>query len=158
MEIIPAYDRQEDFLALVREYTNSILQQGDEVRRCLSAQHLQEELDHIDKKYSLPEGRLYVALADGNAVGCVALCKISNKYCELKRLYVKPSYRGLHIGKVLAEYTIQSAKAIGYEYMRLDTFPFMARAIQVYQQLGFHFIEKYNDNPAENALFMELKL
>lgn len=101
---------------------------------------------------------MYLALVEDKAVGCVALTKNDDMYCEIKRLYLKPEYRGMGISKALVETVIKDAKEIGYKHMRLDTFPFMASAIKLYEKYGFHYIERYNDNPAETAIFMQLDL
>ncbi|HWS29097.1 MAG TPA: GNAT family N-acetyltransferase [Clostridia bacterium] len=79
-------------------------------------------------------------------------------YCEMKRLYVRPMYRGLHIGKMLMEKVIADANQIGYRHIRLDTFPFMIEAIQMYRRYGFYEIEPYNDNPASSAVFMQMDI
>jgi N-acetylglutamate synthase-like GNAT family acetyltransferase len=91
-------------------------------------------------------------------VGCVALKKIDDKYCEMKRLYVRPGNRGKHIGRKLMEQIICDAKKIGYKHIRLDTFPFMNVAIKMYKNYGFYEIERYNDNPAQTAVFMQLDI
>ena len=78
--------------------------------------------------------------------------------CEMKRLYVKPEFRGLGIGRALAEADIEQARKIGYTHMRLDTVPSMEVARQLYVSLGFRRIDSYRYNPIEGAVFMELKL
>ena len=158
MEIVLAYGRELDMLKLVTEYTNGILEQGPDVVQCLNSQHLDDELKDMNLKYALPHGRMYLALVEDKAVGCVALTKNDDMYCEIKRLYLKPEYRGMGISKALVETVIKDAKGIGYKHMRLDTFPFMASAIKLYEKYGFHYIERYNDNPAETAIFMQLDL
>ena len=159
MELVLAYDRLEDVLALVREYTDKILEQGgDEVKKCLSAQHLDDELEDIQKKYALPNGRLYLVLVNGNVAGCVGLSRNDDDYCEIKRLYVRPEYRGQHMSQVLIKQIIDDAKILGYKHIRLDTFPFMKAAIRLYERYGFYSIDRYNDNPAETAVFMQADL
>lgn len=158
IKIISAYDRVEDMLALIKEYTDDIGSHGDEIKECLSSQNLSEELADIRSKYALPYGRMYIALFDGKTVGSVALAKDDEEHCELKRLYVREEYRGMHIARALMDKVIEDAKTIGYRYMRLDTFPFMANAIKLYENYGFTYIDKYNDNPAGAALFMQLDL
>ena len=91
-------------------------------------------------------------------VGCVALTKNDDMYCEIKRLYLKPKYRGMGISKALVEIVIKDAREIGYKHMRLDTFPFMSSAIELYKKYRFYVIDQYNDNPAETAIFMQLDL
>lgn len=158
IRLIAAQEELEEFIALVREYTDAILQQDSAVARTLASQHLEDELKDLEKKYGFPDGRMYILLSDGRAAGCVALSRHDDRYCEIKRLYVRPEYRGQNLSRILCDKVIEDAKAIGYQYMRLDTFPFMKSAICVYEKYGFDYIEKYNDNPAENAVFMELKL
>ena len=158
IQLIDAQENLEAFIALVREYTDAILQQDSAVARTLASQHFEDELKDTKKKYGFPDGRMYILLVDGRAVGCVALSRNDDRYCEIKRLYVRPKYRGQNLSRILCDKVIEDAKAIGYQYMRLDTFSFMKSAICLYEEYGFDYIEKYNDNPAENALFMELKL
>lgn len=158
MEILLAYDNLDDVLKLVEEYTNMLLEHGDEVKECLKSQHLDDELNDLQKKYALPDGRLYLVRVDGETAGCVGLTRNDEDYCELKRLYVRPEFRGKHLSKALIEKVIDDAKSIGYKYMRLDTFPFMNAAIKLYEKYGFEYIENYNGNPAKTALFMQLTL
>lgn len=158
MEVISAYGRELEMLQLVTEYTNGILEQGNDVVQCLNSQHLEDELKDMSLKYAPPYGRMYLALVDDEAVGCAALTKNDDTYCEIKRLYLKPEYRGMGISKALVEKVIQAAREIGYKHMRLDTFPFMSSAIKLYEKYGFYYIERYNDNPAETAIFMQLDL
>lgn len=154
MEIVPAYGHEEEMLELVTEYTNNILEQGEDVASCLKSQHLNDELRDMKTKYGLPYGRMYLALVEGNIAGCVALTKNNEDYCEIKRLYLRPQFRGMGISKALTEKVIADAN----KYMRLDTFPFMKSAIKLYEKYGFYYVEKYNDNPAETAIFMQLNL
>ena len=114
IEIVPAFGRMDDVLALIREYTEVLLQQGAEVRQCLSSQHLDDELLDLKKKYAPPSGRLYLALVDGKAAGCVGLTRNDNEHCEIKRLYLRPEYRGLHLSRKLVDQVIKDARAIGY--------------------------------------------
>lgn len=153
-----AYKDKEEILQLFKEYTDSILAEGDDVAACLKSQNYNEEIREIEEKYGLPEGRLYIASIGKNPVGCVALKKIDNEYCEMKRLYVRQGNRGKDIGKKLVERIISDAKDIGYKHIRLDTFPFMDRAIKMYKNYGFYEIEKYNDNPALSAIFMQMDI
>lgn len=159
MELVLAYDRLKDVLTLLKEYTDMILEQGgDEVRECLKAQHLDDELADVQKKYALPNGRLYLALADDRPAGCVGLARNDDDYCEIKRLYIRPEYRGQHLSHILINRIIEDAGSLGYKHMRLDTFPFMDTAVRIYRKYGFYNIERYNDNLAKTAVFMQLDL
>jgi GNAT superfamily N-acetyltransferase len=158
MEIISAQENKAAFLALVKEYTDHIRQQDAEVADTLSFQHLDEELADAEKKYGYPGGRMYLLLVDGKTAGCVALTRNDDDYCEIKRLYVRPEYRGRGCSTLLSRKVMEDARKIGYKYMRLDTFPFMKSAIRLYEKLGFQYVERYNDNPAADAIFMQLTL
>jgi len=124
----------------------------------LCFQSFDQELAGLPGKYAPPEGRLVLAMVSGNAAGCVALRKIEDHICEMKRLYVRPDFRGRGLGRVLATSVINTAKEIGYERMRLDTLSSMTGAITLYEFLGFHRIPAYYDNPSGLAVFFELKL
>ncbi len=158
VEVKLAYKEKDEILQLFNEYTDSILAECEDVAACLKSQNYGDEINMLEEKYGMPEGRLYIASIDNKFVGCVALKKDDNANCEVKRLYVRPGNRGKHIGKKLMEQVISDAKEIGYKHIRLDTFPFMEKAIKMYQYYGFYEIERYNNNPAPTAIFMQLDL
>jgi putative acetyltransferase len=125
----------------------------------LCFQSFDKELAGLPGDYAPPEGRLLLAIFDGQTAGCVALHKIENDVCEMKRLYVRPRFRGKGMGKALAERIIHEAREIGYKKLRLDTVePVMRTAVAMYRALGFREIEPYRANPIEGALYMELQL
>jgi len=137
---------------LFREYEKSI---GID----LSFQGFEEELASLPGKYAAPAGALIVARVDGAPMGCVALRRIDERTCEMKRLFVRPEGRGLKIGAELVRRIIEAAQARGYQAMRLDTLQtIMRNAISLYQRFGFQDIEPYIYNPLPGARFMEKKL
>jgi len=124
----------------------------------LGFQNFEEELANLPGDYVQPTGCLLLAIYKGQSVGCVGLRKLSDGVCEMKRLYVREQFRGLGIGRALAEAVIEEARKIGYNNMRLDTVPSMDVARALYVSLGFKQTSPYRYNPIEGAVFMELTL
>lgn len=125
----------------------------------LCFQNFDEEVAALPGKYALPEGRLFLALADKQLAGCIALRKLEEGVCEMKRLFVKEDFRGMGLGKLLIEKLIAEARLSGYNKMRLDTYPpKMAKAVKIYQSYGFREVPSYYHNPYGETLFMELDL
>ncbi len=125
----------------------------------LCFQDFDKELAELPGDYAPPEGRLFLAEFEGNAAGCVALHKFEAGVCEMKRLYLRPDFRGKGLGRILAERIIAEARSIGYARMRLDTVePVMRDAVGLYRRLGFREIAAYRTNPMDGTLYMELKL
>jgi ribosomal protein S18 acetylase RimI-like enzyme len=126
----------------------------------LCFQSFEQELAGLPGKYAPPEGRLLLARAPHGAYsGCVALRPLGQGICEMKRLYVRPAFRGHGMGEQLMEAVIAAAREVGYQKMRLDTVPsMMARAVEMYRARGFREIATYTENPVEGAIFLELEL
>jgi GNAT superfamily N-acetyltransferase len=124
----------------------------------LCFQRFDREVAGLPGDYTPPGGRLLVARDNGAAIACVALRRLDTETCEMKRLYVQRSHRGLGLGRALAEAVISEARLIGYERMRLDTLPSMSEAAVLYERLGFRDIEPYTENPVPGARFLQLEL
>jgi ribosomal protein S18 acetylase RimI-like enzyme len=124
----------------------------------LGFQDFARELANLPRMYGPPNGCVLLAAVGGELAGCVALRRLDLDACEMKRLYVKPQFRGLGLGRMLAQAIIERARKIGYASMRLDTIPSMAQARKLYQSLGFTEIQPYRHNPIEGAVFLERPL
>ncbi len=125
----------------------------------LCFQNYDREVAELPGEYAPPTGRLYLASENDQAAGCIALRKLGDGVCEMKRLYVRPHVRGRRLGRTLVDRIIEDARQMGYSRMRLDTLPGkMDSAIAMYRSLGFRDIDRYYDNPYDTAAFMELDL
>ena len=125
----------------------------------LCFQNFDQELETLPGNYALPHGRLLLAQYHAELAGCVALRRIDAEIAEMKRLYLRPKFRGKGLGQIIAEKIIHEAQIIGYQRMRLDTVgPVMRSAVSMYGKLGFYQIAPYTKNPMQGALYMELKL
>ena len=125
----------------------------------LETQNLSHELAHLPGHYAPPSGCLLLATVLGQPAGCVALKRLSDGICEMKRLYVRPQYRRTGLGRALVERAIQEARLLGYISMRLDSLPArMRRAAALYREMGFVKIPPYWNNVLPGVEYMELEL
>ena len=148
MTIRPAtLEDLDEIRVMLREYAAWL-----EVDLCF--QNFELELAGLPGDYAPPRGRLLMA----EGAGCVALRAIDEETCEMKRLYVRPEYRGSGLGRRLIAAIIEEARRIGYGRMRLDTMPKMDSAQRLYASFGFRDIEAYRYNPEPGARFLELVL
>jgi len=119
-------------------------------------QNFDQELKTLPGKYAQPDGRLLLAYADENLVGCIALRKLDNRTCEMKRLFLRPAFRGKGYGRQMIDKLLEAAREIGYERMWLDSLPGkMDSAIALYRERGFKEIPAYYDNPLEDVVYLE---
>ena len=125
----------------------------------LCFQGFDEELRTLPGMYAPPRGRLLLAMEGDAPAGCVGLHEWNAQIAEMKRLYVRPAFRGRGLGRILTDAALADARALGYRSIRLDTIPtLMQPAIALYRELGFREIPPYRDNPIPGALYLELKI
>lgn len=125
----------------------------------LGFQNFQTEFQSLPGKYHPSRlGQLYLATWNHQPAGCVGIYQLKPSVCELKRLYVKPEFQGLKIGKALMERAIQDAGQFGYQHLYLDSLRRMGSAQALYQKMGFYEIEPYNHSPYADAYYMALAL
>ncbi len=140
-----------DVRTLFREY-------ADEIDVDLCFQGFERELAELPGGYAPAAGRLLLVRSDEQLAACAGLRPLDQSTCEMKRLYVRPAFRGHGLGRRLATAVIEAAREIGYERVRLDTLAPMTVAIALYRSLGFTDAEPYRHNPLIGATFMELDL
>jgi GNAT superfamily N-acetyltransferase len=124
----------------------------------LSYQGFAAELAELPGLYAPPRGRLLLAFADAQALGCVALRPTTDSICEMKRLFVRPEFRGQGFGRVLADKILAEARVIGYSTMQLDTLPTIGAALPLYESMGFVRCPAYYETPLAETIFMQLSL
>ena len=121
----------------------------------LCFQGFEEELATLPGRYAPPRGRLLLALDGSRAAGCVALRPLDDRICEMKRLFVRPAYRGRGLGRVLATRIVNEASALGYAAMRLDTLEGLEGAMHIYTSMGFQRCAPYYANPLPGVVYWE---
>jgi len=143
-------------IAQVREL---FLEYAQSLGFSLCFQNFDKELENLPGDYVPANGRLLLAEYESELAGCVALRRLDDEACEMKRLYLRPKFRGKGLGRMLADKLISEARSIGYRRMRLDTVePVMKTAVAMYREMGFREIAPYRENPMAGALYMELAL
>lgn len=151
IEIEPAYENIGEIKELFKEYAEML---GID----LGFQNYEEELKRLPGKYAPPGGRLYIARCGGMPAGCIALRPIDPERCEMKRLYVRPAFRKMGLGRTLAQKVIADARDIKYRHMLLDTLTTLADAVRLYRSLGFYETEPYYNNPFPETVYFRLDL
>jgi len=153
MQIRPAHTTNdiEEVRALFREYEAFL-----NIDLCF--QGFEEELAGLPGKYARPAGELLIGCSGEQVLGCVALRRLDEQTCEMKRLFVRPAGRGSGLGRKLAERIVATAQELGYSRMRLDTFERLTEAMRIYESLGFRRTNPYYANPHAGVVYLELDL
>ena len=158
IELVNGLEHPEEIRSLFTEYTQMLVDTDPTFARYLVLQSYDDEVLHLEAKYGPPRGRLWLALVDGEAAGCIALHPLDDERCEMKRLYVKPRFRNHGLGNLLVETMIDAARELGYRHVLLDTLPPLTAAIRLYRERGFYDIPCYNNSPMESTYFLQLDL
>jgi GNAT superfamily N-acetyltransferase len=116
------------------------------------------ELEELPRRYAPPDGRLALAIAASEPVGCIALRKLDAHSCEMKRLFVRASARGKGVAVTLIKWLFSEARSQGYSRMLADTLPTMHAALRLYERFGFRRIDSYSPNPTPGAIYLEKNL
>lgn len=151
MEIVDGSQYLNEIKELIIAYVN-------ELQRDLSFQDFNDELEHLNEKYTHENGYILVAIVNKKVVGCVAYHRHNEKRCEMKRLYVLPAYRQHKIGAKLIENIIRIAIENSYTEMVLDTILPLKSAISLYKKFGFREISAYYENPMDDVIYMKKNL
>jgi GNAT superfamily N-acetyltransferase len=117
-----------------------------------------EELKDLPGLYAADDGALLIAYAGAAPVGTIALRRLNDRSGELKRLYLRPAFRGLGLGRYLLASVIERARGIGYAALYADTLPGMTDALSLYARLGFERVDAYASDPTPDAIFLKLQL
>ena len=156
--LLPAFSQPETLRPLFEEYEALLLEAEPSFFLSLDQQNYSEELSHLEEKYGPPDGRFYLLYVDGALAGCVGMKRLDKEHAELKRLYVRPSFRGRKLGEYLTQRIITDARSEGYRYLRLDTLPSLRSALALYRRMGFYEIPPYYDCLIPGTVFLEIGL
>ncbi len=151
MKIVDGKDYLPEVRELIKEYSMRL-------GRDLSFQNIEDELNDPSHKYTAPEGEILVAIDHDKILGMVAYHRHSNVRCEMKRLYVCPAARGMHLGDTLVTEILSHAKNAGYKEIVLDTIVPLKAAISLYKKHGFEECGAYYDNPMDDVIYMRKQL
>ncbi len=144
---------------LMLEYIDWLMNEGGaEVKATLSSQNIDKELNTLAQTYGKPNGSVFLVYHHENAVALAGIKRFTDKECEVKRMFVQQSSRGLGIGRLLLSRCIESAKSLNYKCIKLDTLDFMKSAIKLYTDHGFVEIEAYRHNSHDEARYFKLDL
>lgn len=158
ISLLPAFDRRNELIPLYEEYAAMLLETDPVFARSLAQQNYDEEILHLEEKYAPPKGQIYLVFVDGELAGCVGMKPSDDSHAELKRLYVRPAFRGRNLGETLTRRIMDDARKAGYRYLRLDTLPGLKSALKLYRRLGFRETDPYYDCLVPGTIFMEIEL
>ena len=157
-EMISAFSAREELIPLYEEYAEMLLRTDPVFADSLAQQNYDEEIAHLEEKYAPPKGRIYLVYVDGKVAGCVGMKPSDEEHAELKRLFVRPAFRGRNLGEKMTRRIMDDAREAGYKWLRLDTLPGLKSALKLYRRMGFYEIAPYYDCLVPKTIFMEIAL
>ena len=158
ISLVSAMERRRELLPLYEEYAAMLLQTDPIFADSLAQQHYDEEIEHLEDKYAAPMGCIYLVYIGGELAGCVGMKPSDAEHAELKRLYVRPRFRGQNLGELLVRRIMSDARDAGYRWLRLDTLPGLKTALALYRRMGFYEVDAYYDCLVPGTIFMEIAL
>ena len=158
VRLIPAFEKREELIPLYKEYADMLVKTDPVFTKSLEQQNYDEEIEHLEEKYGLPKGRIYLLYLDGSLAGCVGMKPSDETHAELKRLFVRPEFRGNNLGERMVRRIMDDAREEGYAFLRLDTLPGLKSALKLYRRLGFYEVEPYYNCLVPGTIFMEIAL
>ncbi len=124
----------------------------------LKFQKFDHELQALPQMYGPPQGELFLIENESVFIGCTAIRQLDDATCELKRMFIRPAFRGQHLGNELMEAAFEKARQLGYKTMRLDSLRRLVAAVKLYQKFGFVEISPYNFNPENDVVYFEKEI
>lgn len=155
---VSAFEHREELIPLYEEYSEVLLRANPGFGASLAQQNYGEEIAHLEDKYQPPCGCMYLIYYDGALAGCVGMKPLDEESAELKRLYLRPSFRGHNLGEQMLVRIMEDARTAGYKRLRLDTLPALRTALALYRRIGFYEIDPYYDCLIPGTIFMEIEL
>ena len=148
---IDAFEDLDTLKELFSEYASLLVSVNSDFGKYLTLQHWDDELSHPERKYA-EGGRMFIFKVDGITAGCCGFKRLRGNDAELKRMFLRPAFRGHHYSQIMLDKCLSSARELGYEAIYLDTLPELKSAIGLYKKNGFTEIPRYNDNPIEDQV------
>ena len=158
VRLVSALEDRRALIPLYEEYARMLVETDPVFQRSLDQQNYDEEIAHLEEKYGLPRGRIYLVYVGNELAGCVGMKPFDDQHAELKRLYVRLAFRGRNLGERLVRQIMEDARAEGYRWLRLDTLPGLRTARKLYQRMGFREIDAYYDCLVPGTIFMEIEV
>ena len=158
IRLISAMEHREQLIPLYEEYAELLLRTDPVFAASLAQQHYGEEIAQLEDKYAPPLGCIYLVYIGDDLAGCVGMKPSDEEHAELKRLYVRPEFRGRNLGELLVRRIMADAAKAGYRWLRLDTLPGLKTALKLYRRMGFYEIAPYYDCLVPGTVFMEIRL